>query len=83
MSDPMIPTPVEMERLQGVRIGSSPWQKHINAILTAVEAHEKVGRKWAHGKNKTTAAIVFHATELSDLAAEIRAGKRDELGYKL
>ena len=65
-----------------VRVGASPWMRHINAIHMAVEAHDKAGRKWSHGKNKTTGAIVFHATELSDLIDEIVAGERDELGYE-
>lgn len=71
------------DALQVVRVGWSPWEQNISNILRAVETHIRAGRKWSHGKNKTTGAIVFHATELSDLADEIRAGKRDELGYEL
>ena len=67
---------------KGVRVTHSPWMRHINNIHTAVEAHDKAGRKWSHGKNKTTGAIVYHATEFADLIDEIIAGDRDELGYE-
>ena len=66
---------------EGVRVGNSPWMQRINAVHTAVEAHDKARRKWSHGKNITTGAIVYHATELADLIDEIVAGERDELGY--
>ena len=69
------------EQLEAVRVGASPWMQRINAIRTAVEVHDKAGRKWAHGKNKTTGMILFTATELADLMDEIDAGKRDRRGY--
>ena len=68
---------------QRVRVSASPWMRHINAVHTAVEAHDKAGRKWSHGKNRTTGAIVYHATELADLIDEIQAGERDDLGYEM
>ena len=71
------------EQTQQVRVGASPWMQRINAVHTAVEAHDKAGRKWSHGKNKTTGAIVYHATELADLIDEITAGERDNLGYEI
>ena len=70
-------------QMQQVRVSSSPWMRHITAVYNAVEAHDKAGRKWSHGKNKTTGAIVFHATELADLIDEIKAGERDDLGYEM
>ncbi|KKL16867.1 hypothetical protein LCGC14_2491270 [marine sediment metagenome] len=66
-----------------MRAGNSPWRRRINDLLRAVEAHDKAGRKWSAGKNKTTGMIVFHATELFDLAGEILAGRLDEQGYEI
>ncbi len=71
------------QELDDIRIGHSPWQQRINDILRAVETHDNAGRKWSHGKNKTTGMIIFHATELFDMATEIIAGKRDENGYEI
>ncbi len=71
------------DQFAGVHRSASPWMHHINAIHRAVEVHDKAGRKWSHGMNKTTGAIVFHATELADLIDEIVAGDRDELGYPI
>ena len=70
-------------QFEGVRVSASPWMHHIHAIRRAVEAHDKAGRKWSYGKNKTTGAIVYHATELADLINEINAGERDNLGYEI
>ena len=69
-------------KLFNIRVGISPWMHHINAVKGAVEAHVKAGRKWSHGTNKTTAMIVFHATELADLIDQIISGERNELGYE-
>ena len=74
---------MDNEQLEKVRVGISPWMHHINAVHHAVEAHIKAGRKWTHGKNKTTAMIVFHTTELGDLIDEINTGERDNLGYEI
>lgn len=70
------------EALEKAHIGASPWMQRINAVHTAVEAHDKAGRKWSGGQNKTASAVLFHATELADLIDEITAGKRDSLGYE-
>ncbi len=75
-------TMITEKAMRRLRVSTSPWMRHVNAIHSAVEAHEKKGRLYSHGKNQTTANIVHAATEFSELIDEIIKGDRDELGYE-